>query len=223
MKKAEILSKIYEVRKSFEEYEQFNDFCNIVYQLQRERQVNLTKTGINRGYVAEFLSKKELEELLQIHLDAIEILKQQEQEEQQKQIKNKKEYLIHDDLSNKNRKRIDLFNGTSLSDIEELKDYDITIEESWFEGDTKKMYVVLEEKTYFEKVEIKKYKIFTIVEATLKNRDKINTITLYYNDYKKETKKIEIIYASGLRKTYDYLPTEHRCYEKELKKIINNN
>ena len=55
-------------------------------------------------------------------------------------------YLIHNDLSNKNRKRIDLFEGVKLTDIKELKDYSIQIEEQWTEGSTIKMYVILTDK-----------------------------------------------------------------------------
>lgn len=56
----------------------------------------------------------------------------------------KTNYLIHNDLCNDNRKRIDLFNGYKLGDIKELRAYNITIEEQWTEGTTVKMYVILE-------------------------------------------------------------------------------
>ena len=54
-------------------------------------------------------------------------------------------YLIHNDLSNKNRKRIDLFNGAKLSDIKELENFNIEVQDQWTEGTTIKMYVLLSE------------------------------------------------------------------------------
>ena len=54
-------------------------------------------------------------------------------------------YLIHNDLSNKNRKRIDLFDGAKLSDIKELENFNIEVQDQWTEGTTIKMYVLLSE------------------------------------------------------------------------------
>lgn len=57
-----------------------------------------------------------------------------------------KQYLIHNDLSNPNRKRIDIFDSTiTLSNIEELSNYNIIIEESFQDGNVTKYYVILKE------------------------------------------------------------------------------
>lgn len=55
-------------------------------------------------------------------------------------------YLIHNDLSNQNRKRIDILDNTiTLSDIKELSNYNVTIEESFKDGNTQKYYIILTE------------------------------------------------------------------------------
>lgn len=61
-------------------------------------------------------------------------------------------YMIHKDLSNKNRIRLDLLNGAKISDVKELRAYRITIEENFQDGLTNKFYLTLEEYSEIETI-----------------------------------------------------------------------
>ena len=105
-------------------------------------------------------------------------------------------YLIHNDLSNVNRKRIDLIGGTKLSEVKELEKYDIQIEEQWTEGETTKIYVTLSEKAPkgSARIEFSKYEKIDMFDEVEKRFITVD-ITTKSNNLENAEKLLDLISA----------------------------